>query len=92
MVRLNVVIYIVVAVVTNWSQVTKAEDFHTKVINALYGTNHTGWPDECGRDWTYFHYIASELTAVIALEIVHIIFVIVACTKLWKKNGSILKI
>jgi len=87
---MNVVICLIVAVVTNWSRVIKAEDFHTKIINAFYGTNHTEWSDECGRDWTYFHYIASELTVVIALELVHIIFAIVAFMKLWKKNISTL--
>jgi len=90
MVRINVVKCLIVAVATYCLREVKAEDFHTKIINAFYGTNHTEW-SECGRDQTYFHYIASELTIVIALELIHIIVAIVALVKLWKKNGSTLR-
>jgi len=89
MVRTSVVMCLIVAAVTNCSQMIKAEDFHTSIINAFYGTNHTEW-SECGRDQTYFHYIASELTIVIALELIHIIVAIVAFIKLWKRNVSTL--
>jgi len=91
MVRISVVICLIVAVVTHCSRDVKAEDFHTKIMNAFYGTNHTGWSDECGCDQTYFHYIASELTIVIALELIHIIVAIVAFVKLWKKDVSTLR-
>jgi len=90
MVRTSVVMCLIVAAVTNCSRVVKAEDFHSSIINAFYGTNHTEWSDECGRDQTYFHYIASELTIVIALELIHILVTIVAFVKLWKRNISTL--
>jgi len=90
MVRTSVVMCLIVAVVTNCSRAVKAEDFHSSIINAFYGTNHTKWSDECGRDQTYFHYIASELMIVIALELIYIIIAIVAFVKLWKRNVSTL--
>ena len=90
MVRTSVVMCLIVAAVTSCSRVTKAEDFHSSIINAFYGTNRTEWTDECGRDQTYFHYIASELMIVIALELIYIIIAIVAFVKLWKRNVSTL--
>ena len=91
MVRINVVICLIVAVMTHRLRDAKAEDFHTKIMNAFYGTNHTEWSDECSRDQTYFHYIASELTIVIALELIHFIVAIIVCVKLWKKDVSTLR-
>ena len=91
MVRINVVICLIVAVVTYCLRDVEAEDFHTKIMNAFYGANHTEWSDECGRDQTYFHYIASEVTILIALELIHIITAIVTLVKLWKKDVSTLR-
>jgi len=92
MVNISVVIRVIMAMIIIAPKAAKAESFHTKVINALYGTNHTERPDECGRDWTYFHYIASEVAAVIALELLHGIFIVTACIKLWKRNNPTLNI
>jgi len=91
MVRINVVICLTMAMVIHCPWNVKAEDFHAKIMNAFYGTNRTGWSDECGHDQTYFHYIASELTIVIALELIHFLIAIIALVKLWKREVSTLK-
>jgi len=62
-----------------------SEKVYAQVINTLYGTNHTGRPNECGRDWTYFHYIATETAIVLILQILNGIFSVVTFIK-WKNK------
>jgi len=62
-----------------------SEVVYAHMINAFYGTNHTGRPSECGRDWTYFHYIATETAIVLILQILNGIFSVVTFMK-WRKK------
>jgi len=69
-----------------------SEQFYASVINTFYGTNHTGRPLECGRDWTYYHYLATEVLIQIVLSVIHMGLTITFFVKLWKRNGKTLKI
>jgi len=69
-----------------------SENFYASLINTFYGTNHTGRPLECGRDWTYYHYLVTQMLIQILLTVLHIILTITFFVKLWKRNGKTLKI
>jgi len=68
------------------------EVFYAKLINAFYGSNHTGRPVECGRDWTYFHYIATESGIILIIQIIHVVFSVTAFVKLWRRGGKSLNV
>jgi len=68
------------------------EAFYAGVINAFYGTNHTGRPLECGRDWTYYHYVATQMLINLFLTIGHIMLSIAFFVKLWRRGGRTLHV
>ena len=79
-------------VVGDITSTSPSEAVFAQMINAFYGTNHTGRPRECGRDWTYFHYIATETAIVLILQLINSIFSVVAFMKLWKKGKNSLTV
>jgi len=85
-------IFVTILAVEGTVDGSPTEAFYTKMINAFYGTNHTGRPEECGRDWTYFHYIATETAVVLILQVINGIFSVVAFVKLWKKGRNSLTV
>ena len=68
------------------------EKLYAGIINAFYGTNHTGRPVECGRDWTYYHYLATQMLIQIVLTIGHIMLTVFVFVKLWRKGKSSLRV
>jgi len=93
-IMITLTLLIVMAIIATKGAVdgSSTEAFYTNMINVLYGTNHTVRPDECGRDWTYFHYIATETATVLILQVLHGVFSVYAFIKLWKKNNNTLTV
>jgi len=69
-----------------------SENFYASLINTFYGTNHTGRPLECGRDWTYYHYLATQLLIQISLTVLHVILTIFFFVKLWRRDKKTLRV
>jgi len=74
------------------TQGSPTEYFYAGLINAFYGTNHTGRPLECGRDWTYYHYLATQMLIQLVLTISHIIITILLFVKLWRRGERSLRV
>jgi len=72
------------------AQGSPTETFYAGLINTFYGTNHTGRPLECGRDWTYYHYLATQMLIQIILTIGHIMLSVTFFVKLWRRGGKTL--
>ena len=73
-------------------QGSPTENFYANLINTFYGTNHTGRPLECGRDWTYYHYLATQMLIQLLLTISHIALSVTLFVKLWRHSGKTLKV
>jgi len=74
------------------TQGSPTENFYAGLINAFYGTNHTGRPLECGRDWTYYHYLATQMLVQLILTMSHIIITIILFVKLWRRGEKSLRV
>ena len=81
-------VFVMILVVGEATTTATSEVVHAQMINAFYGTNHTGRPSECGRDWTYFHYIATETVIVLILQVLNGIFSVVTFIKWRNKQKS----
>jgi len=68
------------------------EAFYAGIINSFYGTNHTGRPVECGRDWTYYHYLATEMLVTLIVMLIHMTMSIIFFVKLWRRGGKTLSV
>jgi len=74
------------------TQGSPSENFYAGLINAFYGTNHTGRPLECGRDWTYYHYLATQMLVLLLISISHVIITITLFVKLWRRGKKTLRV
>jgi len=83
-----ILIFVITLVAGEATTTGTTEKVYTQMINAIYGTNHTGRPRECGRDWTYFHYIATETAIVLILQVLNGIFSVVTFIKWRNKQKS----
>jgi len=87
-----VLIFVTILVAGEATTTATSETVYAHMINAFYGTNHTGRSSECGRDWTYFHYIATETAIVLILQVLNGIFSVVTFIKWRNKQKSSLVI